>query len=822
MKRAFILLILFSCWLPANTQAVKNTLKNNEISITNSPDGLLNDSVHFIEKVYLQTDRTTYYPGDDLWFKAYLINASESHSQDLSKNLHVELISPSNKLVSSGIILLDKGFGNGDFSLSEKLESGTYQLRAYTNYMRNFGEQLFFSKDLMIINPSKDASGNSDKVEDSENKISVDFFPEGGSLLDSTSSIVAFKAVNSFGKGCDVHGKIFSSQGDLITDFSSTHLGMGSFFLRPAPGLKYYAVIKGTDGIDERFDLPASISTGVNLCVSSYLNKLLITTKTNARTLELVADEELILTISARNEVLKTVHYGINELVNHFVLPAEDLPDGIIMLSLTIPGKLSLSERLFYIEHKSPLKLQVKTDKLVYGRREPVALHVSLAGDTTGTGSANISLSAGDKKLTEYNSQFPRSISTWFLLESDVRGLIEDPAYYFDPSNPDRLKDLNLLLLTQGWRDFSWKYDLGYFPPEYGFTISGSLKRNNSGKILENSRVSIAVVEKGRNFFKSVPVDAAGSFRLSDLNFSGDSRIIVSGIGNKEDFQGLLKIDSAVYVPPMIQNETKPVRLMVEDRISELRSWQILNTTIKRKYKLSDTINLGGVAIISERHKDPQTIRVERSRLNYGDPDTQILITEQMTSYPSLADVLRGRDPAITVKGSFPNYSILIRTISTLTGSTTPLVLVDGKETDFDELIYTPVNFVDRIDILKSGGTTAIYGLRGSNGVINIITKSGAVGFSEKPVKYSANIRRSGYSISRVFYSPQHTTDLNQPGVPDLRYTLYWNPDIRVGSEKGTDLNFYNGDNSSIVKIRAEGLTPTGIPVTGEAEYEIR
>jgi hypothetical protein len=822
MKRAFILLILVSCWVPANTQAIKDTIKNKEISITNLSDRLLNDSVHFIEKVYLQTDRTTYYPGDDLWFKAYLIDASGSHSQDLSKNLHVELISPSSKIVSSGIILLDKGYGNGDFSLSDKLESGTYQLRAYTNYMRNFGDQLFFSKDLMIISPSKDSSNTAEKIEYTGSGIFIDFFPEGGSLLDSTSSIVAFKAVNSLGKGCDVHGKIFSSEGDFITDFSSTHLGMGSFFLRPASGSSYYAVFKAADSTENRINLPASISTGVNLCVSSYQNNLLITTKTNARTLAMVADEELVLTISARNEVLKTVHYGINEPVSHFVLPAEDLPDGIVILSLTAPGMLPLSERMFYVEHKSPLKLEVKTDKLIYGRREPVALHVSLVGETINNEAANISLSAGDKKLTDYNSAYPRSISSWFLLESDIRGLIEDPAYYFDPSNPDRLKDLNLLLLTQGWRDFSWKYDLGYFPPEYGFTISGSLKRNNSGKILENSRVSIAVVEKGRNFFKSVPVDATGSFHLSDLNFSGDSRVIVSGIGNKEDFQGLLKIDSAVYVPPMVHNKTNPVRILVEDRISELRSWQILNTTIKRKYKLSDTINLGGVAIISERHKDPQTIRVERSRLNYGDPDTQILITEQMTSYPSLADVLRGRDPAITVKGSFPNYSILIRTISSLTGSITPLVLVDGKETDFDELIYMPVNFVDRIDILKSGGTTAIYGLRGSNGVINIITKSGAVGFTEKPLIYSANIKRSGYSISRVFYSPQHSTDLNQPGVPDLRYTLYWNPEIRVGSEKGTDLNFYNGDNSSIVKIRAEGLTPTGIPVTGEAEYEIR
>ena len=109
------------------------------------------DSLKIIEKVYLHTDRTYYYPGNDIWFKAYLIDAYDRSLSDLSRNLHVELISPSGGIISDRIIRLDGGLGNGDFRLPDSLSSGRYRLRAYTNYMRNFSDQIFFNKEINII-----------------------------------------------------------------------------------------------------------------------------------------------------------------------------------------------------------------------------------------------------------------------------------------------------------------------------------------------------------------------------------------------------------------------------------------------------------------------------------------------------------------------------------------------------------------------------------------------------------------------------------------------------------------------------------------------
>jgi hypothetical protein len=779
------------------------------------------DSVKVIEKVYLHVDRDSYYAGDNIWFKAYLIDALDRLLTDHSSNLHVELVSPASKIVSSRIIRLDSGLGNGDFKLPDTIRSGRYKLRAYTNYMRNFSDQLFFSKEIVVINLIGKQDEIGDEVKYVENKILLSFFPEGGSLVDNVSSIVAFKAINSLGKGCDIIGKIYSSSGNLITTFRSTHLGMGSFFLSPTKGLRYYSIFRGADSIDIKTELPASFPTGVTLYASiNQNNELLIITKTNPQTLALVSDRDLLLSFSIRKEVFKTISYKIKSNITSFVIPTDDLPDGILMLTLSAMQDLPLSERLVYIEREAPLKIQIETDKLLYNKREPVTLKISLSGDSIIEREGNVSLAVVDENLTDNTSKFPRTISSWFLIESDVHGVIEDPSYYFDPSNPDRFRDIDLLLRTQGWRDFTWKYDRAYFPPENGFSISGRLRKYYTNKPLEGSRVSVGIFGSNNTFVTTIPVDSSGRFSLSGIDLRGEARLIVSGIGKKDRMKGLLILDSVTYNPAKISDSLSVVSILTETTQSKLKSYFKINEDIRKKYKLSDTISLGEVNIISERPKDPQTVKIERSRSKYGRPDGELVITEQMYSYSNLAEVIRGKIPGVEVTGTEPNYKIRIRGSATIMGGTDPLVLVDGIPDTLGDLVIIPINFIDRIDVLKSVGSSVIFGIEGANGVINLITRAGGAAYI--PVNYSTNIRISGYNSSRIFYSPTYLPDSNSDFKPDLRSTLLWKPDINLEGNKEVILNYYNGDNTSLIKLIAEGITTTGIPITGKAEYEVR
>ena len=778
------------------------------------------DSLNLIEKVYLHTDRNTYYIGEDVWFKVYLIDALDHLLTNHSHNLHVELISPTLKIISSRIIRLDSGLGNGDFKLPPDISSGKYKIRAYTNNMRNFSDQFFFTKEITIVNANEGQAEISDKVKYVEKKIKLNFFPEGGSLVNNVSSIVAFKAVDNLDKGCDVSGKIYSSNGDLITTFRSTHLGMGAFFLKPLPGMKYYSIVRGADSIDLKTELPISFPKGVALSATiNQNNELVVTTKTNSETLALVSEHDLFLSISIRKEVINTIPFRIKSPVSSFVVPTGYLPEGILMLTLNTREDLPLSERLIYLEREVPLKILIETDKHLYKKRDQVHLKISLSGDSTIDRESNISLAAVDETFTNNTSQFPRTISSWFLLESDIHGNVEDPSYYFDPSNPDRIKDIDLLLRTQGWRDFAWKYDTNYFPPEDGFTISGSLRRNNNNKSVENSRVSIGIFGGKSNVVKSVPVDSTGRFTLSGIDLTGPATLIASGIGKKDNLKGFLTLDSITYIPAKITDNLFMVSVISKNDQSKLKSYYKINETIRKKYKLSDTISIGEVNIISERHKDPQTVKVEESRSKYGKPEAELIISEQMLGYNDLLHLLNGKIPGLVVIG---DSTISIRGIGSLSSNITPLILIDGNQATLGDLVRMPIFIVDRIDVLKSAASTNIYGFQGSSGVINVITKSGGATDVYQPVDYTAKLNISGYNAPRIFYSPQHLPDSNSDLNPELRTTLYWKPNIDLEGTNEVILNYFNGDNSSLIRIIAEGITTSGIPITGKAEYEIK
>ena len=97
---------------------------------------------------------------------------------------------------------------------------------------------------------------------------------------------------------------------------------------------------------------------------------------------------------------------------------------------------------------------------------------------------------------------------------------------YFDPSNTGRLKDLDLLLLTQGWRDFRWKYNGLEYPPEYGFSVSGSVRKRLSDAPVENATVTIGFLNDRKPLIDYLPTDSTGHFVFEDIDFSGNATII--------------------------------------------------------------------------------------------------------------------------------------------------------------------------------------------------------------------------------------------------------------------------------------------------------
>ena len=243
--------------------------------------------------------------------------------------------------------------------------------------------------------------------------------------------------------------------------------------------------------------------------------------------------------------------------------------------------------------------------------------------------------------------------------------------------------------------------------------------------------------------------------------------------------------------------------------------WNI-NNSIKRKHKLSDTINIGEVNIIAKRD-DAQTNHIKSSRSFYINPDIELIVTPEMQHYTNLRNLVRSEIPRTTP-----------RSLGGATFFTNPMLLVDGMIVNPEIIFSMPINSIERIDVLSHQDEYAMFGSYGSvniskapDGAINFITRVGADP-SVSLIYHSAGRSISGYDEPRIFYSPRHHTTLLKDYKPDLRTTLFWDPDIKIENNKDFLFNYYNADNSAKIKIIVEGITSNGIPLTGKIEYEIK
>ena len=96
------------------------------------------------QKVYLHIDKDKYDVSERVWFKAYVVNATNHHPDSISTNLYVDLINPSGYIVQTELLKLENGFANGDFAFQDTVPEGFYRIRAYTNWMRNVDENYFY------------------------------------------------------------------------------------------------------------------------------------------------------------------------------------------------------------------------------------------------------------------------------------------------------------------------------------------------------------------------------------------------------------------------------------------------------------------------------------------------------------------------------------------------------------------------------------------------------------------------------------------------------------------------------------------------------
>lgn len=766
-----------------------------------------------IEKIYLHTDRTTYFLGEDLWYKAYNVRASNNLLFDNSNILYVELVSPDSKIIARNKTNLEIGLGRGDFKLADSLgvKPGRYQIRAYTNWNRNFGEDFVFKKDIEIFDVKANViQSNAEVVKalaaEVQNTVKVDFFPEGGSLLQNTASVVGFKAVDSNGKPIDVKGEVFDSDNELVTSFASPHDGMGKFQIIPIEGKHYYAKIKTPAGAELRAELPKASKEGYLLSYKIFKGKNIITITTNPETVSHNPNAALTVVCKSKGiSYLETIQ-TVKETALSFELPKDKTPEGISQITLYDSNSKPQSERLAYIEKEQDLEVLLLTDKVTYKPEEKTTINVTSKSKTGTAKSASFSLSITDMNGELEDKDFGTNISSYFLMESDIRGKVHNPAYYFDPANLKRLDHLDDLLLTQGWRDFLWKTapmvsESISYAAEKGITISGRVKQLLAEKPLVNNNMTLALMNKKHFNFFNATTDSNGVYKFENLMFSGKTTMYLNSRNEKGKFRGEI-------IPYPI--EQPPIPVSFKSETSSLP--ETTPGAVENVYRKFIAFGVKPENILKEVSISVQKKSSRPSML--GIPDFSYVADESAAQFTDIYQLIEQTVPGVTVDVDsvrFTRYE----------GS--PLFILDGIEV-IDKL---QVGFVIPADVIKieaAKGTqaTVFYGNAAANGVIAITTKENTGQQRKKETFHSIKQELDGFYTARVFYVPNPAKpNLELDSKAAVRNTLYWNPYVHPDKTGNVSVSYYNSGVETKVKVALEGITGGGIPVVKKTYYTI-
>ncbi|SFG60654.1 TonB-dependent receptor plug domain-containing protein [Pedobacter insulae] len=625
----------------------------------------------------------------------------------------------------------------------------------------------------------------------------VQFFPESGTLVQNLPSKIAFKAVNANGKGEDIKGVIMDSDGTEITSFESSHLGMGSFFVSPQAGKTYRAKVKFKNGSEKMFNLPKANVSGYVLSVNNA-----DTGKVNLKVLlsdDLIGKGRLNLLVQQNGSIYFSVKIPTGKNVATASLPKSELPSGIITITLFNDENAPVAERLIFQNNKlDKINVGVENLKEGYQKRELMSLNLS----STNTGKpivGSFSVAVTNTTAIKPDPLNETNILTSLLLTSDLKGYVENPNYYFMDADLNTRLALDHLLLTQGWRKIDWKavdnsqLPVHNFQAETELKISGTVT-TNSGKPVPNGKVSLFSSSAGI-FAIDTLTDAKGRFNFNKLEFPDSAKFVIQARNEKGKRDVQITLD---IIPGQLITSNKnigDIEINVNEQLKNYlqNSDDYFNELTKRGV-LSKTIQLKKVEIVGQKK-----LVEHSSNLNGAGRADAIITAKDLENTPQLSMYLSGRIAGVTVR----NGQAYLRQ------SSGPMnIVLDGMSMTGFSLDDINVFDIETIEVLKNIGNTAIYGSQGGNGVLVITTKRGG---SSSVSTYSPGIitySPKGYAISRQFYSPKY--DTHPDSRPDLRTTVYWNPNI-LSDEKGKfKLEYFNTDEPGLYRIVIEGIDLLG------------
>ncbi|MEL6538014.1 MAG: alpha-2-macroglobulin family protein, partial [Bacteroidota bacterium] len=656
----------------------------------------------------------------------------------------------------------------------------------------------------------------------------ISFYPEGGRYVPGMPARLGFKAVDQYQQGVDVSGVIKNQDGATVATFESFHMGMGAVEFTPEPHQAYFAHIQKPTAQRPQ-GLPIAQDRG-------WVMRHDTTLAQEAQfTVYSQEPDTAYVVAHSRGKLRHTQQVLLQAGANPFTMPLDSFPRGTAVVTLW-DARLQLArcERLVFLDHQQGLQIQLATEKKYYRPREEIEVKIRTT-DAAGRGvPAQLSLAAVDEQVLTFADDQQDNLLSYFLLSSEVRGKIEEPAFYLDPDEPKAAQARDYLLMTQGWRGFSyetlWK---SLSPPRYAAeqetVLTGRLFLSDA---TSGAKGTVYLIESaGKRRILPVRTTPQGYFSFHNL----DPTVVNLLAVRKPLLPGILKEGQVTIQAP---TESRRARGWPTPRWSSTFP-DPGNTTIPSPIpqpKVGQTPRNAPANTMSLEEDASQLDEVVVT--SYGVSATRSLaqsVTISTGGYEELGSqglptYLAGTSVGVRIRGQAGAAQYFGARAAGL--SSAPLLVLDGVPVapeDRDQalsMLGTQGQRITTIFVLKGLQATQVYGSLGAAGVIQITTQESEPDqplFDLAPRYNALVVYPKRYRTMRTFYPVVASAGERSSQVPvkDRRTTLYWNHEVRTDENGEATLTFRAGDKESSFALVAEGFTAQGDLGRGEATLSV-
>lgn len=824
------------------------------------------------EKAYLHFDNASYYTGDTIWFKAYVTLAESNVLSNISRPLYVELLDQAGNVTGKQIIKLKNGTGAGQIALRKDMLSGYYEIRAYTRWMLGFTEANYFSRTFPIYKLSKsdhlvrnitnyDLSQSMKKRPESEvEDFSLHFFPESGYLIEGVLSRVAFKGESSKNMNPDFKGYIYTKDGRVLANIQPLHDGMGDFYYTPSKEAEIAKI--QFNGKEYTFELPKPRPAGYAMNVTNANGAIDISVRCGK---DIPRDTVAVfITHQGRPYTYKTIDF-VNGHEDHFMIRTNNFPKGVIQITLINTKGNVLCDRFVYLYPRPDIKISVEGQNKVYAPYERINCKLTMKDIKGNPIKGEISVSIRDALRSDY-SKFENNMFTDLLFTSDLKGYIHNPGYYFTDITPEKVKELDILMMIHGWRKYDMENMTGRIPfsisclPEQNLEVRGKVTSTILKKPIENIELSVVLKKEGKGIMTGMTqTDQNGNFIIPLEDFQGSEEVLIQtrrqNKNRNKDTSILLDRNFSPQARGLDMEEVNPQWDEMEDLKEKVEAFDSLY--LDSISKMVGIYMIDEIVIESKRKNKITTLVSEQSIDAYY--DVRRCVDELrdkgkiVTTIPEFLEMMNSqffwdrKDDTYSYRQK-PMLFIMDGKILTFVERNMMLTEIDGL---YSILICKGSGSFD-IDMLQNSSTESIDNTMNSQSVeesvseeslddvqtdefgdmnhsienkndnpLSDITKYIFVYLTPQPNKDIMNKNQTaalgtrktvlqGYTPVLEYYKPAYpVVDLNLDKI-DKRRTLFWEPYVSTDDNGEADIEFYNNQYSTILILKAETITEDG------------